>query len=56
MDEYRLRFEGQKGFRTRTIFLTAIPKTDGEAFEFECYIKRNEVTALKFDEMLLAAK
>ena len=56
MDDYRLRFEGQKNFRARTIFLKAISKSGGQSFEFECYIKRNQVTALKFDNILLAAK
>jgi len=58
MDDYRLRFEKQKGFRVRTVHIKAIPlkKSYGKTFTFTCELNRDQVTALNTNTATLFAK
>ena len=52
ISEHRLRFVSEKGSRTRTLKLVAIPNGDGDRFELTCRLNfKNKVVAIN-DHML----
>ena len=57
ISEHRLRYVSQKGNRTRTLKLVAIPNGDGERFELTCRLNfKNKVVAINEHELTKLAK
>ena len=47
ISDHRLRFVSEKGNRTRTLKLVAIPNNDGDRFELTCRLNyKNKVVAI----------
>lgn len=50
MRAYRLRFESQKGYHNRTLYIKAIPKKGGVSFRFTCHFNRTGVVAVSYTD------
>ena len=50
IDNYKLKFENERGLSVRTLQITAIPNSfSGEKFRFSCTIDQNQVSNISFN-------